>query len=879
MRWIYKIPLRLRSLFRRSCVEEELTDELRFHLQKLMEEKVAQGVTPEEARYAALRELGGVEQIKEECRDMWKVSLIEDFLQDMRYGFRQLRRGPGFTAVAALALGLGIGANTAVFSVINGVLLRPLPYPEPDRLVWLWPASLRTGQVFGGAISAPDFLDYRARSAAFEHLAAFMRIDSALTGSGEPERVPLALVSAGFFETLGIKPVLGRTISPDDEEVQWPQVVVLSYGLWQARFGGDPNIVGKTINLDGKGMTIVGVMPAGFQFPKEALLWNPLPFKFAEMQVRRFHFIRAIGRLKPGVSIGQAQAEMTSLCLTLEKLYPDSNTSYGVKPVLLKERLVGDMRPTLTLLMTSVGFVLLIACANVAHLLLARATARQKEIAVRSSLGASGGRLMRQLLTESVLLGLLGGAFGVLLAVGGLRALIAMNVVNIPRLDQVHLDLRALAFTAALSILTGIVFGLAPARRASKLEVTETLKEGGRSGSPGCSHQRLHHALVAAEVAISLVLLIGAGVLIHSFARLQNVDPGFNPTGVISVQVSWPATSRSDLPKGAVFFSQLLKRLQALPGVQYAGLISELPLSGQDNDTYFTIEGRPPVEPSNRPDEDQRLVSSDYFKAMGIPLIQGRYFSESDNESAPKVVIVNRSFASKYFSNQNPLGQHLTIDRGEPFRCQIVGVVGDVRHHALASRPSPAMYVPYAQSPSDHTNVVIRSRTPRLALLAEVKYAVQALNKDIPVYGIHSMDELVSGSVAEPRFRTLLLGTFAAIALILAAAGIYGVMSYSVTQRTHEIGVRVALGAERRDVMRLVLGQELVWVLAGITVGLAVALALAGLITSLLYQVRPIDPLSFVGIPIILAAVALLASYIPARRALKVDPTVALRYE
>ncbi len=804
-------------------------------------------------------------------------------LQDLRYGLRMLARSPGFTTVAVLTLALGIGANTAIFSVFYGVLLRPLPYPEPDRLVWMWPANLRTGQPYGGAISPPDFLDYRRRSTVFEHLAAFLPIDTTVAGSGEAERVPSAAVSAGFFETLGVKPVLGRTIFPDDEQVQRPQAVVLSYGLWQARFGGNPQVIGRTMNVDGQGMTIVGVMPAGFEFPKAVQLWNPLPFKMDEMQVRRFHFIRTIGRLKPGVTLGQAEAQMTSVSLSLEKMYPDSNTGYGAKPVLLQERLLGDMRPTLRVLMIAVGFVLLIACANVAHLLLARVTARYKEIAVRSSLGASSGRLMRQLLTESVLLGLLGGALGVLLAIVGLRALISIHPANIPRLDQVHLDIRALVFTALVSVLTGMVFGLAPARRASKVELTETLKEGGRGASPGRSHQRLHHLLVSAEVAVSLVLLIGAGLMIRSFARLENVKPGFEPARVLSLQVSLPRFASNPAPRdhdrGAVFFSQLLDRLRAVPGVEYAGLISELPLSGQENDTHFTIEGRPPVMPSDRPDEDARVTSADYFRAMGIPLIEGRYFSDSDNRQAARVAIIDRSFASKYFPGQNPIGQRLNIDFGISFRCEIVGIVGDVHHHAMASAPDPIMYVPYAQTVFSGSNVVIRSRTPRLALLSEVKRQVQALNNDIPVYGVHTMDELVSDSVAQPRFRTLLLGMFAAIALILAAAGIYGVTSYSVTQRAHEIGVRMAMGADRRDVMKLVVGHGLLWVLGGAGVGLAAAFGLTRLISSLLYQVQPIDPLSFVAVPMALAAVALLASYIPARRATKVDPMVALRYE
>jgi len=803
--------------------------------------------------------------------------------QDIRYGWRMLAKRSAFTVIAVLTLGLGIGANTAVFSVFYGVLMRPLPYPQPERLVWTSAASLHTGRVYAGAISPPDFVDYRTRSTVFEHLAAFISGDSTLTGSGEAERIPSAAVSSGFFETLGVNPALGRAILPDDEQVEWPQVVVLSHSFWQSRFGGDPHVIGRATVLDGRKMTIVGVMPAGFEFPQGARLWNPLPFKLDEMNVRRFHFLRVIGRLKAGVTQQQAQAQMTSVNLALEKMYPDSNTDFGSKLVSLQEKLVGDMRPTLRVLLAAVGLVLLIACANVAQLLLARASTRHNEIAIRASLGASSGRLTRQLLTESLLLGLLGGTLGVLLALAGLHGLTATNPTNIPRLDQVHLDLRALTFTAVLSILTGLVFGLAPARRSSKLEVTETLKEGGRGPSPGRSHHQLHHVLVSAELAVSLVLLIGAALMIRSLLQLQNVNPGFEQASVLSLQVSLPRfpTNQVDPSRDPAFFSQLLDRLRAVPGVQYVGLISELPLTGQENDTYFTIEDRPPSSPVRRPDEDARVTSADYFRAMGIALLAGRYFTEADDHNAARVAIVSQSFVHKYLPNQNPLGQHLVIDFGIPFRCEIVGVVGDVRHRSMASPPTPTMYVPYGQRglSGAGANVVIRSGTPRLTLLSAVRREVQGLDKDVPVYGVHAMPDLVWQSVARPRFRTVLLGSFAGIALLLAAAGIYGVVSYWVTQRTHEIGVRVALGASRRDVMKLVLGQELIWALSGVAAGLAAAFALVRFISSLLYEVRPVDPLSFLTVPILLLSVALVASCIPARRATRVDPIVALRYE
>ncbi|MGA2581065.1 MAG: ABC transporter permease [Bryobacteraceae bacterium] len=802
--------------------------------------------------------------------------------QDLRYGWRALAKNPGFTAVAVGALALGIGANTAVFSVFNGVLLNPLPYPEPARLVWLWPADARSTQAFGGAISPPDFVDYRKQITVFAHLSAFAQIDLTLTGSGEAERVPAAGVSAGFFETLGVKPAVGRAFLSADEQTGWPQVAILSDGLWRRRFGGDPRVLGKTINLDGTGRTIAGVMPPGFDFPKGAQIWEPLPLGYAEMRVRRFHFLRVIGRLKPGVTIDRAEAQMKSICANLARLYPDSNALYSAHLVGLLDRLVGDLRPTLRVLLIAVGFVLLIACANVAHLLLARAAARQKEIAIRSSLGASAGRVLRQLVTESVLLSVLGGALGILLAWWGLRALAALHPVNVPRLDEVRLDGRVLAFTAALSIATGVLFGLLPALRASRPRLAEVLNEGRRGGSAVRAHRLFHNVLVVAEVAIAVVLLSGGGLMIRSFQKLTNVDPGFNPAALWTARIQLPRSETRagdyDASRVTAFYGALLDGLKTLPGVESAGLVSELPLSGQNNDTWFTIEGRPPLAPSERPDADQRTVSADYFLTMDIPLIKGRYFTENDNMRSAKVAIISRSLAEKFFPNQDPLGQHLNIDLGLPFQCEIVGVVGDVLHRSLDGSSQPTNYVPYLQRPPGRMNIVVRGRTDALALAKAVKQQVQALNRDAPVFEIQTLGDLISGSVGQRRFRTLLLAVFAAVALILAAAGIYGVMSYSVTLRTHELGIRVALGAGRKELTRLVVGHGMWLALAGVAIGLAAAAGLARLVANMLFEVRPTDPVSFTAVPLILGAVAFLANYIPARRAARVD-AMLLRHE
>jgi putative ABC transport system permease protein len=804
---------------------------------------------------------------------------MNSILQDIRYGFRMLAKNPAFTAIAVLTLALGIGANTAVFSVVNGVLLRPLPFPEPGRLVWMQSASLGASDWSGGPLSPPDFKDIREQSKSFDHLVAFIQNPATLSGTGEPERVPGAVVTSDFFSMLGGNPAYGRTFLPDDDEVELPNVVMLSHGLWQRRFGGDPAVVGKMVTLDGRSMTVVGVMPAGFKFPEEAELWQPLPLKLREMSVRRFHFLSVIGRLKDGITQQQAQADVTGICRNLAKAYPASNTDYGAQVIPLEENLVGSLKPTFTVLMIAVGFVLLIACANVASLLLARATSRQKEIAVRASLGAGTFRMVRQLLTESMMLSLMGGGLGILLAVWGIGFLVSLSPADIPRLDEVSVNGTVLAFTLGISALTGLIFGIVPALKSARLDLTETLKEGGRGSSAGRGRHRLHSILVASEIAIALVLLIGAGLMLRSFQRLGNVNPGFDASNVLTMQVSLPFTKEEDAPKWAEFFRQLMDRVKSLPGVESAGGITELPLSGQLNDTSFTIDGQPPPAPGEGHFAQQPRVTPDYFKAFGIPLLKGRYFTEQDGPNAPKVVIISESLARKYFPKEDPIGKRMTIDFEKPFDCEIVGVVGAIRQYSLDSGLAQAMYVPEAQSPNTMMNIVVRSTVAPLAMASAVKKEVQTLNSSLPVYQIRSMQQVMASSVARPRLRTLLLTIFSCVALILAAAGIYGVMSYSVSQRTHEIGIRMALGARQNDVLKMVVGKGLLLALIGIGAGLAMAFGVTRFIASLLYDVRPTDPLTFICIAGILAGVAFLASYIPARRATRVDPMEALRYE
>ena len=802
---------------------------------------------------------------------------MDSLIKDIRYGLRSLLKRPGFTAIALIALALGIGANTAIFSLVNAVILQPLPYPDPDRLVWVY-GNIRNGSS-RASVSPPDFLDYRAQNKTFEQFAASgtLPLHRNLTGNGEPERLTVSGVTGNYFQTFGVVPALGRGFSLENEKTGQDQVTVLSHALWQKRFAGDPNIINKTIILDGKACEVIGVMPAGLRLPQAADLWVPLTFDVdPDMKQRKAHFLRPIGRLKPGVSLAQAQADTDLIAAQLEKQFPDSNTGWNLRLLSLRDQLIGNSKTPLFILFGAVGLVLLIACANVANLLLVRAAARQKEIALRTALGASRLRIMRQMITESLLLAILGGALGALLATWGVQLLVSLSEGSLPPTAKIKVDGTVLGFTLLISLLTGLVFGLAPAFRTMKLDLIDSLKDGARGAGENTLRNRTRSLLVVFESSVAVMLLIGAGLLIRSLIELQQVNPGFDSNNVLTLRVDL-ARKKYDTPeKAANFFQELETRIGNLPGVEAVGFVTELPLSGQLNDLPFTVEGRPPVSPDQQFDMDFRRVNQQYFRALHIPLLRGRNFTEQEVRQSDKVLVVSQQLVDTVFPNEEPLGKRLVSAIGnEPF--EIIGVVGDIRHQSLGNPPLPAMYMPTWQTGG--TNLVIRTQNDPLSLVSGVRQEVQAIDRDQPIGAIKTMKDWVTSSVAAPRYRTTLLALFAALAMILAATGIYGVMSYSVAQRTHEIGVRMALGARQVDVLKLVVGQGMLLALIGVVLGVGGALALTRVMSTLLFGVTAKDPITFAVVAVLLIAVAFIACFVPARRATKVDPLVALRYE
>jgi putative ABC transport system permease protein len=809
---------------------------------------------------------------------------MRTLLQDVRYAVRTLWKSPGFTVVAVLALALGIGANAAIFSVVKAVLLSPLPYPDPERLVWV--REINPGSdIMDEPASAPDYNDWRTQGRSFEGVAAFGYAGGTITdGDREPERVAGMSTSANFFRVVGVAPALGRGFLPEEEAAGRNRVVVISHGLWQRRFGANPNVLGQTITITGNPHTIVGVAPANFKTPvpgpKPPDLWFPIAFNFDESR-RRSDFLNVVGRLKEGATVEQARAELEALAARLAAEHPSTNAGWGVKVEPLHERVVGNVRQALWVLMGVVGFLLLISCANVANLLLARAAGRRQEIAVRTALGARRGRLVRQFLTESLLLGLAGGGLGLVLAAWGVELLVALSPGNIPRLEEVSLDARVLAFTFGVSVLTGVVFGLLPALSASKADLSVSLKEGGTRGSTaGASSAALRGLLVVAEVAITVVLLAGAGLMIRSFMAIQSVDPGFRADRIMTFDFALPMTTYKEESQRATFFEQLTARAATLPGVERAAVIDALPLTGGGSVLGFVIEGRPPLPPEKVQDANFFSVTPDYFDVMGIPSVRGERLTERHRADVPDVAVINEAMARRYWPGEDPIGKRLNI--GDPEKTPwitVIGVVRDARTGGLDKEPYPQMYVPSAQFPYRAMTFVARTSGDPTSIAPALRHELAALDKDLPLYNVRTMEQVLCDSVSRRRFQMILIAAFAGVGLLLAAVGIYGVISYGVAQRRHEIGVRMALGARAADILKLVVGQGLGLTLAGVGLGLAGAFVLTRVLSSLLYGVSATDPLTFACVAVALLGVALLACLVPARRATQVDPMIALRYE
>jgi len=810
---------------------------------------------------------------------------METLWKNLTYSVRMLLKRPSLTIVAIIAMGLGIGANTAIFSVVNTVLLRPLPFQQPEQLVTL--ATEQRDQALDGrgTFSVPDLLDLQSRASTLEAVASVQRSGTMVTEGGEPERLIGAVVTADYFQVFKVNPILGRVFTRDEDKPGGPSVIVISYSLWQRRYGGDRNIIGREVDLGGK-TTVIGVLPAGFEFPisdEKQDYWEPMmSAAFLTPQTRETRddrFLGVVGRMKSGVAIEQAKAELDVLSKQIEQQYPKTNTNIVFTVGSMHEDITRDYRPALLVMFGAVGLVLLIACANVANLLLARIAARQKEVAIRTALGASRGRIVMQFLIESMLLSLAGGAVGLLLATWGVTMLVAYGPSDVPRLQEVGLDRYVLGFTFGATVLTGLLFGLAPALQAAKPNPNNTLKESGR-GPSQTGRSRMRSALIVSEVALSLMLLVGAALLINSFVRLLKTNAGFNPSGVLALDIP---LSRTRYPKGeqqAATFQQLLQQMKTVPGVRDVALTSNVPLTDFDVQLSFNIEGRPPYKPGEELVAEYTVVSSDYFRAMNIPLQRGRELSENDTKGMPEVLVVTDAFVKRFFPGEDPIGRRLVFDGPDKTPREIVGVVGDVKRKGLDADVQPEVYVSYLQRPDRRLNVLLKTDLRDAGqLIQPARAAVKAFDSNQIIWRTHTLDQLLSTSVAPRRFNMLLLGIFAAVALVLAAVGLYGVMSYSVSWRTHEIGIRMALGAKRANVLRLVVRQGMTMALIGLAIGLVGAFSLSRVLKSLLYGVSSTDPLTFAIVSVVLLAVALLACLLPARRATRVDPLVALRTE
>ena len=876
MRWTRKLRLRLRSLLRRASVETELDEELRFHLDRQIDDNLAAGMTPDEARHAALIEMGGLEQRKEECRDARGLALVDALRQDVAYALRGLRKGPGFATVAVLSLALGIGANTTIFTFVNAVLLRPLPYPGSDRLVVL------REQPPGGEgtvnVHPQNFLEWRARARSFEALALVQAPPLNVIGADGAEQINRVQTTAELFGVFGVSPARGRAFTPEETRPGDHDVVILGHGFWQRWFGGDPAVVGRRLAVRDGSLTIIGVAPPGLRiglFEPDA--YTPLPIDPAKPDAIGSRSFQCYGRLGPGVSLDAARAEMAVVAAALARQYP-MDAGYGVFVSGLHEYLVREGRPALRLLMAVVATVLVIACVNLAGLLMARGIRRRGELALRAALGASRGRLVRQLVIESLVLSFLGGTAALVLAYGALRALVmlAAGALSVGSVAPIRLEPTCLIFTLVVSTLTTLVFGLVPAWQASRVDPQTALRERARGSTPDRRHHRMRSALVVTEVALAVVLLVGAGLLLRTFSRLVRVDLGFQPADTITMKLF--LGGREDDARVALV-DQILERIEMLPGVKAAGTIQFLPLTGPNCGTGFWLEGQAPGDASHALSTECSLVSRGYFSAMGIPILEGRPFDRRDRRGGPRVLIVNRSFARRYFPEGRVVGRRIRVAWSDREMAEIVGVVGDVRHNGLTSEPAPTVFLLHAQTPGYITNLVVRTGGDANAQSAAIRSAIRDVDPTQAVSAVRTMEQYVADSLARPRMYAGLVACFAGLAVMLAAIGIYGLISYSVAQRTHEIGIRLALGASRGDVFRAMFGQGARLTFTGLVLGVGAALGLRGAVSTLLFGVTPVDPASYALAALLFAAVALAVAAIPARRASRVDPTTALRYE
>jgi predicted permease len=873
--------MRFPRLWHPPRAEENLEKELQFDLEMAVQDRIARGEPPEKARQSALLEFGNVTLVKEVTRDVWGSQWLAAFVHDARYGLRMMTKNSVFTAIIVLTLALGIGANTAIFSVVNGVLLRPLPYRDPSRLVIL---SEGTKQQLDMSVSFPNFHDWKVQSRSFEQLAAFRPAVFNLTGHGRAERIQGHEVSSDFMATLGVRPIRGRYFRPEEDQAGAPPVVILSYGLWQ-RLGGDEQLVGQTLTLSGKRCTVVGILPPDFRFyygqPEVLFPLGQAMDRDQATQRDNHSSLYVVGRLRPEVPLEQARGEMNAIARRLELAYPETNSGHHITVTTFHQDLFGDIQPVLLVLLAGAVFVLLIACANVANLLLARATSREKEISLRQALGASPGRIFRQLLTEFMLLGMLGGGCGILIASWGVDSLLALVPRGVPRLNEIRLDAVVFGFALVISLMTSLFFGLAPAWEALRGRFGSRLSETSRGLGESRRKRHLRSALVGTEVALAVLLMIGAGLSARSFLRLLTVRPGFDPKNVLTLQILLEDKKYNDPAQAESFFRQLVDGVEAIPGVQSAATATPLVLSGQGWQTDFVVEGWPVHQRGESPHSDYYMIDLGYFRTMAMSLIQGRVFDESDRIDSQMVVIINQTMAERFWPGTDPVGKRMSLgstDNMNPW-LKIVGVVSDVKQYGLDRDTKTQFYLPFRQRPLRYRTLLVRTKGEPTSLIGAIQSKVDKLDEDQPFFNIRTLETLLSDTMAPRSTAFVLLGLFSSLALSLAAVGIYGVLSYTVSQRTGEFGLRIALGAQRQDILRLVLGEGWLLTLAGVIAGLLGAFFLTRFMSSVLYGVAPTDLETFVGVGLVLGCVALFACYVPARRATRIDPTVALRNE